>query len=207
MYKLISLCIGYAIGCISAAYILGRIVKRDFRKEGSGNLGTTNVLRILGPKAGAMIFVIDILKGVVPFWIAYFLFADIEKSLMAGVYASAGAIIGHIFPFYLKFKGGKGIATSIGMMLCVAGCHAPWVIPIVAIITFGTALISKYVSLGSVLFMVLIPIVLIIIKFETEGIILLSSISLLITWKHRENIVRLIHGNERKLSFKKQENS
>lgn len=205
MYRLISMLIGYAIGCISVSYILGRVVKTDFRTQGSGNLGTTNVLRILGPKAGLFIFVSDILKGMIPFIICYFLYADPETggSMMAGTFAGVGAIIGHIFPFYLKFKGGKGIATTIGVMLCVAFVHAPWLIPIISIISFGTAGISRYISLGSILFMVSIPIVMLLTKFPMEGIVILTSMSVLITWKHRENIQRLLAGTERKVSFSK----
>lgn len=205
MFRLNCFVIGYFIGCISISFILGKIVKTDFRTQGSGNLGTTNVLRILGPKAGIFIFICDILKGVIPFWLCYNIFADPETggSLMAGTFGGAGAIIGHIFPFYLKFKGGKGIATTIGVMVSVSLIHAPWLIPVVSVIGFSTAGISKYISLGSVLFMILIPIVLFITHFPIEGIILLSIISITITWKHRDNIQRLLNGTERKLSFTK----
>lgn len=205
MFRLICFAIGYAIGCISISYILGRIVKTDFRTQGSGNLGTTNVLRILGPKAGLFIFVSDILKGVIPFLICYFMFSEPETNngLTAGVFGGVGAIIGHIFPFYLKFKGGKGIATTIGVMLCVGVVHAPWLIPVMSILSFGVAGISKYISLGSVLFMILIPIGMFITKLPLEGLTALTTISILITWKHKENIERLLAGTERKVSFSK----
>ena len=105
MFRLICLCIGYCIGCIETAYVVGRIWQVDLRQHGSGNLGTTNALRVLGKKAGALVFIGDIMKSVIAFVICRAIFG----SNLAGVYGSVGAVLGHNYPFYLKFKGGKGI--------------------------------------------------------------------------------------------------
>ena len=98
MFRLICLVLGYFIGCIQSAYIVGKIWHKDIRKYGSGNLGSTNALRVLGKKAAAITFTCDILKAVLAFVIAYHIFG---RSIVAGVYASAGAVLGHDFPFYL----------------------------------------------------------------------------------------------------------
>lgn len=197
--RLICLAIGYCFGCISVALILSKIFKNDIRTQGSGNLGTTNALRVLGLKAGLITFAGDIAKGVIPFLICRSLFPEFGQSgLMAGVYGTVGAVLGHIFPFYLKFKGGKGIATCIGSMFCIGFAFAPWIVPVISVLAFGVAGISKYISLGSVLFMILIPISLLIVQFEMEGTIILSSVAALILYKHRENIQRLLSGTERK---------
>lgn len=116
MFRLICLCIGYCIGCIETAYVVGRIWQVDLRQHGSGNLGTTNALRVLGKKAGALVFIGDIMKSVIAFVICRAIFG----SNLAGVYGSVGAVLGHNYPFYLKFKGGKGIAVMIGMTAAMA---------------------------------------------------------------------------------------
>lgn len=105
MFRLICLCIGYCIGCIETAYVVGRIWQVDLRQHGSGNLGTTNALRVLGKKAGALVFIGDIMKSVIAFVICRAIFG----SNLAGVYGSVGAVLGHNYPFYLNFKGGKAL--------------------------------------------------------------------------------------------------
>ena len=121
MFRLICIAIGYCIGCIQTAFIMGKLCKTDLSKKGSGNLGTTNALRVLGFKAGAVTFIGDILKGVVSFIIARWLFPDM--GILAGIYACAGTILGHDFPFYLHFKGGKGIAVYRFYRIHAADAH------------------------------------------------------------------------------------
>lgn len=104
MFRVICILLGYGIGCLQSAYLVGRISNVDLRQYGSGNLGTTNALRVLGKKAGAITFVCDILKSVVGFLLCKMLFKEIE---LAGLYGCVGVILGHDFPFYLNFKGGK----------------------------------------------------------------------------------------------------
>lgn len=197
--RLICLAIGYCFGCISIALIVSKVFNSDLRSQGSGNLGTTNALRVLGLKAGLITFFGDIAKGVFPFLICRAIFPEFgEFGIMAGVYGTVGAVLGHIFPFYLKFKGGKGIATCIGSMFCVGLSFAPWIVPIFVVTTFGLAGISKYISLGSILFMIMIPIFLTIVQFYVEGTVLMSGIAAIILYKHKENIQRLLTGTERK---------
>lgn len=196
MFRLVCIVIGYFIGCIQSAYIVGKFMHIDIREHGSGNLGSTNALRVLGKKAGAITFAGDILKSVLGFIICYFIFK--ENYRLAGFYGCAGVIIGHDFPFYLKFKGGKGIACMIGMMMCAGG--------IPAIITYAIGsigLLTKYVSVGSILFSAAIPFTLYGVGFPAEVVLIAICLSAMAIYRHRANIKRLIAGNENKLGAKK----
>ena len=174
MFRLICIAIGYCIGCIQTAFIMGKLCKTDLSKKGSGNLGTTNALRVLGFKAGAVTFIGDILKGVVSFIIARWLFPDM--GILAGIYACAGTILGHDFPFYLHFKGGKGIVAVA---------------------------LSGYISLGSMLFSIAIPVCAFFFQLPLEGALVLTALTILALWKHRANIGRLRAGNENKFTLTK----
>ena len=113
MFRFICMILGYGIGCLQSAYLVGRFAGHmDLRQYGSGNLGTTNALRVLGKKAGAITFVCDILKSVLGFLLCKMIFQQIP---LAGLYGCVGVILGHDFPFYLNFKGGKGIAATAGL--------------------------------------------------------------------------------------------
>lgn len=199
MERLFSFIIGYFIGCIQFAFIIGKIVgKIDIRQYGSGNAGMTNVTRVLGAKAGIFVFIFDILKGLVAFNLCNFIFSN-NNSVLYGVYAGFGAIIGHDFPFYLKFKGGKGVATTLGFLLFVN--------PIIAIITyvigFIIAFTSKYISLASLVMTLIFPIFMFVVKMPFEEIFIMLLVMILCYYQHRGNIKRLIKGEERKFSFKK----
>ena len=204
MERLISFIIGYFIGCIQSAFIVGKLIgKIDIREHGSGNAGMTNVTRVLGAKAGIFVFICDILKGLIAFNLCNFIFGGSlfsnNADVLYGVYAGFGAIIGHDFPFYLKFKGGKGTATTLGFLLFVN--------PLIAIITyiigFITAFVSKYISLASLVMTLVFPILMIIVKMPFETIIIMAIVMILCYYQHRDNIKRLIKGEERKFSFKK----
>ncbi len=201
MYRLICLLIGYAIGCIQTAFIIGKICKTDLSKKGSGNLGTTNALRVLGFKAGLITFLCDILKGVVSFIVAQLLFPDM--GIFAGIYACAGTILGHDFPFYLHFKGGKGIAATIGMVFCIGFTQSLPLLLISFVIGIAAVAASKYISLGSMLFSISIPICSFVFGLPLEVSILTSALAILALWQHRANIGRLLAGNENKFSFTK----
>lgn len=197
MFRLICVVIGYFIGCIQSAYIVGKFMNVDIREHGSGNLGSTNALRVLGKKAGGITFAGDILKSVLGFIICSLVFK--ENSQLAGFYGCVGVIIGHDFPFYLKFKGGKGIACMIGMMMCAGG--------IPAIITYAIGsigLFMKYVSVGSILFAAAIPFTLYWLDFSLEVVLVTACLSALAIYRHKANIKRLIAGNENKLGKKGQ---
>ena len=201
MFRLICIAIGYAIGCIQTAFIIGKLCKTDLSKKGSGNLGTTNALRVLGFKAGLATFICDILKGVVSFLLARWLFPD--EALLAGLYSCAGTILGHDFPFYLRFKGGKGIAATIGMVLCVGFTASMPLMLISFAIGIVAVAMSGYISLGSMLFSVAIPICAFLWKLPLEASILTAVMAALALWQHRDNIARLRKGNENKFTFRK----
>lgn len=201
MFRLVCIAVGYFIGCIQTAFIVGKICKTDLSKKGSGNLGTTNALRVLGFKAGALTFIGDILKAVVAFAIMQYIFSD--QPLLAGIYAGAGVILGHNFPFYLHFKGGKGIAATIGMALCI-GCigYAP-VMLISYVLGLAAVGITQYISVGSMIFAVALPISALCFHLPVEAVLLLAALAALALWQHRSNIGRLIAGNENKFTWKK----
>lgn len=209
MLRLYCLLIGYALGCIQSAYIICRLSgKIDIREYGSGNAGFTNATRVLGAKVGAAVFIIDLLKVIAAFIIASVIFDGNGTftdgiSYLPGIYAGAGAILGHNFPFYLGFRGGKGIACSLGIMLCVS-----WQ---VALITFAVGMVvfiaKKYISLASLTMTLLYPIIMIITRdkfgFDTEAIAIMFVLCGLAWYKHKSNIQRLLNGTENKFTSKK----
>lgn len=209
--RIVCLVIGYVCGLLQTSYIYGRMHGIDIREHGSKNAGSTNALRILGKKAGAITLLGDCAKCIVAVVIAKLLFkdshGDILKLLM--LYAAAGTILGHNFPFYLGFRGGKGIAATAGLVLSFNP-----IITILGIATFfGTFFITHYVSLGSLLVYVGFVIEMIILgqmgvfhmeqQYLNEMYIVAFLLAALAFWKHRANIVRLIHGNENKTYLSK----
>lgn len=214
MARVICLVIGYVCGLFQTAYIYGKSKGIDIREKGSGNAGTTNTLRTFGVKAGILVLFGDIFKCAVACLIARFIIAprmapDINYLLV--LYAAAGAILGHDFPFYMHFRGGKGIAATAGLIICF---H--WSFFIMGVIVFfGTFFTTHYVSLGSLLvyagFLIQI-----IIEGQmgifgmsqaalNEMYILSALLAVMAYCKHRENIKRLIRGQERKTYLKKKE--
>ena len=159
MFKVYSVIIGYFIGCLQTAYFVGKIKKIDLREHGSGNLGSTNALRVLGKTAALATFLGDVFKSILSFIICSFIFK--QDPFLAGVYGCLGTIIGHDYPFYLKFKGGKGIASMIGAIFCIG--FFPAVISL-SIASIGLAF--KYVSLFSVIFSICLPIMLLFFNYE-----------------------------------------
>ncbi len=200
MRSLVCILIGYAVGCIQSAYIVGKMMHVDLRKHGSGNLGSTNALRVLGKKAGAITFICDILKSVISFLICRAIWPDM--GMVAGLYGCVGAVLGHDFPFYLKFRGGKGIAAMIGMIFCLSTYQ-----PMVAVFAFGAGIIAilltRYVSVGSMFFSIIIPILLFWFQFPKEAIIITIGLGILALFRHKTNIQRLLTGTENKLVSKK----
>ena len=201
MFRLICLVIGYCIGCIETAHVVGKLWKVDLRQHGSGNLGTTNALRVLGKKAGANVFIGDIMKSVIAYLICRAVFKD--NGTIAGLFGSAGAVLGHNFPFYLNFKGGKGIAVMIGMTAALAFTTDIRLAFPNAIIGFGLAFGTRYVSVGSLAFAVTLPISCFLLGFETEVVLITLCVSALAVWRHRKNIKNLINGTENRFGSKK----
>ncbi|MCD7905562.1 MAG: glycerol-3-phosphate 1-O-acyltransferase PlsY [Clostridiales bacterium] len=197
MEKIICLALGYVIGLFQTAYIFGRVFGHiDIREQGSGNAGTTNAFRVMGKKAGVLVFIGDFLKLVIAFFLARLIFGEGAYSM----YGAVGCILGHIFPFYMGFKGGKGIACSLALMLCIN----PLLVLVTYIIGFVVFKIWHYVSLAS-LTMVAVYLLLMIFagNYGREHIFLMLTAVLLAFYKHRENIIRLINGEENKFSVKK----
>ncbi|MEA4972045.1 MAG: glycerol-3-phosphate acyltransferase [Candidatus Metalachnospira sp.] len=189
MFRVACLVIGYFIGCIQTAYFVGKAYNVDISKTGSGNLGTTNTVRALGIKAGLFTFWCDVAKSLAAFLICKAVFKT--DPIVAGFYGSAGAIIGHDFPFFHKFKGGKGIATMVGMMFGTF----PFPALIVFIIAL-TILLSGYVSVTSLALAVMIPISLHICGYPSEAVWVTIALAVLAFLQHRQNIKRLINGTE-----------
>ena len=149
MERIACLIIGYVFGLFQSAFIYGKLHGIDIREHGSGNAGTTNTLRVLGTKAGLIVLAGDIIKCILAIVLCGMLFgkSNPDEIYLLKLYAAAGAILGHNFPFYLHFKGGKGIAATAGLILA----FHPYFIVVGVILFFGAFLITHYVSLGSLL--------------------------------------------------------
>ena len=149
MERIICIIIGYVFGMFQTAFFYGKMHGIDIREHGSGNAGTTNTLRVLGTKAGLIVFAGDVLKCMIAVWITTLIFkgSHADEIYLLKLYTAAGAILGHNYPFYLKFKGGKGIAATAGLILA----FHPYFIPVGFVLFFGVFLTTHYVSLGSLL--------------------------------------------------------
>lgn len=206
MIRLICLLIGYAFGCFQTSYIYGRLHGIDIRNYGSGNAGTTNSLRVLGKKAGVIVLLCDMLKTGLAIIVVRLLFREQYGDILylLAMYAAAGSVLGHNFPFYLKFKGGKGIACTAGLIVFF---HPYMILP--QAVSFLTIFFTThYVSLGSLVTAVLLVAEMII--FGQLGVFGMSQsalnelyivtilLAVLAFWGHRENIKRLLHKEERK---------
>ncbi|MBQ1170263.1 MAG: glycerol-3-phosphate acyltransferase [Oscillospiraceae bacterium] len=181
--------LGYLLGCSNLAYYLSRAFKRDIRKDGSGNLGASNATILFGWKAGASVAVHDIGKAVLAVILAKGLFPNLEY---AGAAAGVAAVLGHIFPFYLKFKGGKGTASFLGLTLALNWRLALAVILILVLAT----IITDYIVIGTFSAIVTVPVYM---GFFARNLILMAIVcvaSFAIFWKHRENIGRMIRREE-----------
>lgn len=197
---LICLLIGYGFGCISTGYIVGKTQKVDIRKYGSGNVGTTNALRTLGKKAALITLLGDVFKCAIPVVLVKFLlFKELSYAELLGLYTALGAVLGHNFPFYLRFKGGKGIAVLVGTILTF-----DWRIFLICVATFFLVLaITRYVSLGSLIMEVEFVVWVAITRPGDWHMLTLSAVfAVLAFYTHRENIKRLLKGTENKIGQK-----
>ena len=221
MFRIICLFVGYAFGCIQTAYILGKFIyKIDIRKEGSGNAGTTNITRVLGAKAGGFVFLVDVFKAVAAYTVCSLVFhgsgslvpggsilcvvAFPQNGYLPGLYAGIGVIIGHNFPFYMKFKGGKGIASTVGITLSfdILGGFIAGLIGLFGVI------ITKYISVTSLILTALFPVTMMVrsYRIQTHFIetLALGFVVMVMAWfQHRGNIARLLQGKENKFSIGK----
>ena len=198
---------GYGVGLIQTAYIYGRIKGVDIRKYGSGNAGTTNALRVLGKKAGLIVFLGDFLKGIIACSLTHIILGQlgIGNAYMFVLYTGLGVVLGHNFPFYMQFKGGKGIAASVGFLLAF-----DWrLFVLCAVVFFVIFALTHYVSLCS-LTAYLVALIALIVRGEHGGYgmdpshtlemyVVMAFLTCLAFWRHRANIVRLAHGKENKV--------
>lgn len=220
--RFLCVAIGYCFGLIQTAYIYGKIKGIDIREYGSGNSGTTNALRVLGKKAGLVVFLGDVFKATLPCVIARIIgtifFPDILYPMI--LWSGLGVVLGHNFPFYMKFKGGKGIAATAGVILGLLDYR----IILICLFSFIICVaLTRYVSIGSLVVVALFFITFLylginghIINPKTatgyagkelyECYVIVFIFTSLAFYRHRSNIIRLIHGEENKLFGKKKEN-
>ena len=205
MERLICLAIGYVFGLFQTGYFYGLAKDVDIRKYGSGNAGTTNTLRTLGWRAGVITFIGDCFKCVLAVLLIRFIFGqDHELISLLSMYAGAGVVLGHNYPCYMKFKGGKGIAATAGLILSTN----PVMFLIVAVVFAAIVLTTRYVSLGSIIIMIVFIIEVVVYGqnggFGLTGAHLyeLYAIALFLAamaiFRHRANIKRLLNGTENK---------
>lgn len=187
--------IGYAIGSIPFSYLIPKWMGSiDIRQHGSGNTGTTNVVRTLGLKIGFVAFLGDFFKGIIPTALGLLLF-----STLGGIIGGSFAIIGHCYSIWLKFKGGKGIATSAGVLLVLM----PLLTVILLTIQFIITYLSRIMSLASISSAILLPILTILLYKNNNLLYFSVLLAIFVIFKHKDNIKRLIKGEENKLSIKK----
>lgn len=210
---LLVLILSYLVGSIPTAIIAGRLLKKiDIREHGSGNAGATNVLRILGWKAGLVVLLLDMLKGYVAVvWIVDIIpdVINIEMLAIYQIMAGAASIFGHIWTIFAGFKGGKGVGTAAGVFFGLQ----PVPVTICLLVFIGIVSRTKYVSLGSMVGAVLLPTILLVQYFFLDKavpiphLVIAIILAILIVIMHRENLQRLVEGTENKISFRKGENS
>lgn len=212
MSELFLIILAYLIGSISnAVWISKRFFHIDIREYGSGNAGATNTFRVLGPRAGTVVMILDMLKGVLAVELAhiipYYNQPEHAAQLMNFQLAlGLAAVVGHIFPIWAEFRGGKGVATLFGMVLAIQ--------PIVALccvaVFVGVLFLTRYVSLSSILAAIAFPLLILFI-FKAHALIyqlFAIAIALLVIFTHQKNIQRLLHGRENRVSlFKKRKSS
>jgi len=191
---IVFLILSYIVGSISFAYFISRkFYSTDIRKYGSGNPGSTNVLRVLGPKPALIVFAADLLKGLIMVTVGKAIGGE-NLALLSAL----AVVIGHDWSIFLQFKGGKGIATSFGVIIALFPKVALWLF----IVGISVIFLSRYVSLGSISAAIALPIVLIIYKYPASHIIVGLILGIIAVYRHKDNIERLLAGKENKLGQK-----
>ncbi len=209
LWIIIGLFTSYLIGSIPTAYIFGRFLKGiDIRQYGSGNVGATNALRVLGKKAGITVLLLDILKGFIAvYFISTFIFskAPVLSREMLGIIFGVICICGHNWTVFLQFKGGKGMATTLGVLIGLA-VNIPGlkiVLSLSILVWILVFIFSRIVSLASVISAVALPVFMVIFKQSVFLIAVSMLLSAFVIIRHKANIKRIIEGKEAKISFKK----
>lgn len=219
LYRIISLLIGYIFGLFQTGYILGRLKGIDIRQYGSGNSGTTNASRVLGKKAGIMVYIGDCLKAIICCTLIRVLFHGIAPDMVGllVLYAGFGVVIGHNYPFYMNFKGGKGIAATSGAVIA----FGDWRIIVICLAVFIIVVLStRYMSIASLCVVTTYLLTTILFgQFNHIGLygsyvhadhllecyIVALAFTASAFFSHRENIKRLLNGTERRLGDPKED--
>jgi glycerol-3-phosphate acyltransferase PlsY len=200
-------CLGYLLGSFPAGYFAGRIAGVDVRSFGSGNIGATNVLRALGKTWGYTVFFVDAFKGFAAVRLAFFLADHLAFARAHAVYfailAAVMCVVGHTFPIWLRFKGGKGVATSAGAVFGLMPLAAV-IIFLVWVVVFE---ITRYVSVASLLAASALPVTVVLLIhweiIEGYGLLYFSTVlAILVVWRHRSNFSRLLKGTEQRFTRK-----
>src|SRR5438876_8791347 len=200
--------ISYLLGSIPAGYLVGRMAGIDIRKVGSGNIGATNVTRVLGKRYGYPVFAVDFLKGLAAVILSILIAKHTQPSWFSpdlfGITAAVSSVIGHSFPVWLRFKGGKGVATSAGALFGLL----PLAALVGALIWFVPFKLTRYVSVASITAAVALPMVIFVLTRRGEAhreVLFYFSICLagLVVLRHRSNLVRLVHGTEPRFQKRK----
>jgi glycerol-3-phosphate acyltransferase PlsY len=211
MERIICLLIGYVFGLFQTAYFYGKSKGIDIRQYGSGNSGTTNALRVLGTKAGLIVLLGDCLKCIAAVTVVRMIYGDHQEIIyLLCLYGGAGAVLGHNFPFYMNFRGGKGIAATAGLILS----FHPYFILMGVTIFFGIFFTTHMVSLGSLLVYAGFVVEMVVCgqmgvfgEMSQAHLYEMYALSVILAamayWRHRQNIVRLLHGTERKTYLRK----
>lgn len=197
LIKILYIVLAYLCGSIPFAYIIAKVVgKIDIRTVGSGNCGSTNVFRSIGKGAGIATFIADTLKGFIPVYFAVF----IDNTFSYFIAVAAAAIAGHMFTIFLKFKGGKGVATGLGVFSALMPLPS-----LIAFAVFGLVFVfSGYVSLGSICAAICLPLATYFSGYSVALVTFAFAATIFVVYKHRANIKRLMEGSEFKLKiFKK----
>lgn len=198
---------GYLLGSIPFGYLAGRLAGTDIRHAGSGNIGATNVLRVLGKRYGYMVFALDFLKGLVAVEMSMLIapggFTDWNSPQTFGVLAATSSVLGHMYPVWLGFNGGKGVATSAGALLALAPLGAL----IAAVIWFVIFRMTRYVSLASITAAVVLPFVIFLVNAPAQNnpkvlVYFSACVAAIVVWRHRSNLCRLFRGTESRFTRK-----
>ncbi len=185
----------YLLGSVSFSYFISKRIKGvDIRKVGSGNAGATNISRVLGLKFALLVLFLDALKGFVVALLASYLTTNTPLFLLC----CGAVIIGHNWPVFFGFKGGRGVATTLGVFLVIAPIHTLIVLSFLIVII----VLTRYVSLGSIIGAISAPVVLLLLRYPFPYFIFGMAVCLLLLWRHAPNIKRLLQGKESKLGEK-----
>lgn len=222
-WLLLGMLISYLLGCYNSAVVISKIKHKDIRDQGSGNPGTMNMTRTFGLKVGAINFFSDALKGAIPVLVGYLVFKDmvfsgtnVAVSDLTRFLFGISAVIGHIFPVTMKFKGGKGIATTLGLFWCSISCEKWWLVFVVLALLIGVVayiLFCEWGSMGSLIGvsgLTVLQSAILVVRYQSiitnvyviVTLMLLLGINLLTWIAHKKNLIRLMAGEEHRTSVR-----